>query len=237
MPDVPPTIAKAKLKWSAKIRVAPMVNLPLNAGELECQFNPSSLTISKTNVWEYEKSPAYNAPSAKFAGGEPATFSLSLFFDTYSMADSDEKDVRFYTNQLLQLTLRGGGRAMYKVPSDPPKVTFQWGKIELFSAVVESVQVTFTMFDSEGRPIRAKADVTFRQKEKWGDDMIPAQNPTSRTDPRKTRIVHSSQRLDQLAYEEYEDPRHWRTIAEANNIDNPFHLTDGQILSIPQDEL
>lgn len=227
---------KAKLQWSAKVHVAPMVNIPLNAGELVCQFNPSSLKISKTNSWEYEKSPSYNAPSAKFAGGDPATYSITLFFDTYSQTDPDKKDVRFYTNQLMQLTLRGGGRAMYKIPTDPPKVTFVWGKISLFSAVVESVDLTFTMFSPDGMPIRASADVTFRQKEKWGDDMIPAQNPTSRTDPRRTRIVHSAQRLDQIAFEEYEDPHYWRAIAEANNIDNPFKLSDGQILSIPQDE-
>ena len=236
MANTPPTFEKAKLKWTAKIHVAPMVNIPINAGELECQFNPSSLKISKSNSWEYEKSPSYNAPSARFAGGDPATYSLSLFFDTYSQADPAKKDVRFFTNQLLQLTLRGGGRAMYLVPSDPPTVTFTWGKIALFSAVVENVEVTFTMFSSEGMPIRATADVTFRQKEKLGDDLIPAQNPTSRTDPRRTRIVHSSQRLDQIAYEEYEDPRQWRAIAEANNIDNPFQLFDGQILSIPQDQ-
>ena len=236
MADTPPTIAKAKLTWTAKIRVAPMINIPINSGTIDCQFNPSSLTIVKENEWTHEKSPAYNAPTSKFAGGDPATYSLDLFFDTYSQTDADKKDVRFFTNQLFQLSLRGGGRAMFKVPSDPPTVSFIWGKIVLFSAVVTKVSVTFTMFSADGTPIRAKANVTFKQKEFLGDDLIPAQNPTSRTDPRRTKIVDSGQRLDQIAYEEYEDPRQWRAIAEANNIDNPFQLSDGQILTIPQDQ-
>jgi nucleoid-associated protein YgaU len=91
------------------------------------------------------------------------------------------------------------------------------------------------MFSPEGLPIRAKADVSFKQQDFW-DDIIPAQNPTSRTDSRKTRQVHSGQRLDQIAYEEYGDSRYWRLLAEANGMDDPFSLVDGQLLVIPQDK-
>jgi len=216
----------AKLKWKSAI--------PPMKGEIKCQFNPASLTISKQNVWEGEKSPAFNSPWLKFKGGESASYKLSLFFDTHS--DDDTNDVRHYTNQLLQLTLRGAGYSMFLVPwSSPPLVTFVWGSIVLFDAVVESVQVTFTMFSPDGVPIRAKADVEFKQNELIGDDIIPAQNPTSRSDARKTRVVNSHQRLDQIAFEEYRDPSYWRLLAEVNNLDNPFQLRDGQILVIPQD--
>lgn len=217
---------KAKLKWQCWI--------PPVGGEIECQFNPSELKISKEASWEGEKSPSFNSPYLQFAGGESATYELSLFFDTY--AHEDKKDVREYTNQLLALTMRGAGRSMFIVPfSNPPMVTFIWGKITLFDAVVEKVEITYTMFSSEGLPIRAKADVSFKQQDFW-DDIIPAQNPTSRTDSRKTRRVNSSQRLDQIAYEEYGDARYWRRLAEANGMDDPFQLVDGQLLVIPQDK-
>jgi len=217
---------KAKLKWQCWI--------PPVSGEIECQFNPSELKISKEASWEGEKSPSFNSPYLQFAGGESATYSLSLFFDTYS--HKEVKDVREYTNQLLALTLRGAGRSMFIVPfSNPPMVTFIWGKITLFDAVVEKVEISYTMFSSDGLPIRAKADVSFKQQDFW-DDIIPAQNPTSRTDSRKTRRVNSSQRLDQIAYEEYGDARYWRLLAEANAMDDPFQLMDGQLLVIPQDK-
>lgn len=217
---------KAKLKWQCWI--------PPVSGEIECQFNPSELKISKEASWEGEKSPSFNSPYLQFAGGESATYELSLFFDTYSHAD--KKDVREYTNQLLALTMRGAGRSMFIVPfSNPPMVTFVWGKITLFDAVVEKVEISYTMFSSDGLPIRAKADVSFKQQDFW-DDIIPAQNPTSRTDSRKTRRVSSSQRLDQIAYEEYGDARYWRLLAEANSMDDPFQLVDGQLLVIPQDK-
>lgn len=226
------TLEKAKLKWFTLI--------PPNQGELECQFNPATLTISKGITWQGEPSPSFNSPFLKFGGGDPATYKLSLFFDSYADSFGAEpkppKDVREYTNQLLQLTLRGAGYSMFLVPfSSPPTVTFVWGKITLFSAVVESVEITYTMFAVDGTPIRAKADVAFKQNELLGDDIIPAQNPTSRTDPRKTRYAYARQRLDQIAFEEYGDSRYWRLLAEANGLDDPFNLSDGQLLVIPQD--
>ncbi len=219
-------LAKVELHWFTII--------PPNKGVVKCQFNPSSLTITKSLDWEGKKSPNFNSPYLKFAGGDSAEYSLSLFFDSYS--ENPPKDVRVYTNQLLALSLRGAGYSMFLLPyASPPTVKLVWGKITLFSAVVKKVNVTFTMFDPNGTPIRAKADVDFIQNEFLGDDVIPAQNPTSRTDSRKTRIVNSSQRLDQIAFEEYGDSRYWRTLAEANALDNPFQLMDGQIIVIPQD--
>ena len=220
---------KAKLKWLSII--------PPVWGELECQFNPSELTIKKEITWTGEPSPSFNSPLFQYGGGEAATYDLDLFFDSYAAATSTTppKDVREYTNQLLALTLRGVGYSMFLLPfAMPPTVTFIWGKIKLFDAVIKAVEVKYTLFAPDGTPIRAKAHVEFLQNELFGDDLIPAQNPTSRTDPRKTRIAQSRQRLDQIAFEEYGDSRMWRTLAEANDMEDPFQLVDGQILVIPQ---
>ncbi len=219
-------LAKAQLKW--------MCMVPPVWGTIECQFNPSALTISKSNTWSGEVNPSWNSPYLQFGGGNSATYKLSLFFDSYS--HKEFKDVRYYTNQLLRLTLRGAGYSMYAIPyCTPPTVTLVWGSITLFNAVVESVDITFTLFKDDGTPIRATAEVSFKQQDFW-DDLLPAQNPTSRTDPRKTRIVNSQMRLDQIAYEEYGDSRYWRLLAEANNLDDPMQLQDGQILVIPQNK-
>lgn len=217
---------KAKLVWWTIV--------PPLGGEIDCQFNPSSLAISKENEWESTQSTNFNAPFLRFAGGKNATYSLDLFFDSYG--GSDVVDVRSYTNQLLALALRGGGNAMFKVPyASPPFVKFIWGKIVLFTAVVKQVEIKYTFFSPDGYPIRATASVVFWQNDLLGlsDDLIPAQNPTSRTDARKTRRVYAGQRLDKIAHEEYGDARHWRTLAEANGMDDPNDLQDGQLLVIP----
>jgi hypothetical protein len=218
------SLAKAQLQYSCLV--------PPHWGTIECQFNPESLGISKSVTWNGEANPSWNSPYPMFGGGEGATYSLELFFDSYSQKDF--KDVRYYTNQLLRLTLRGRGYAMFLLPfSSPPTVKFIWGKMRLFNAVVEKLDITYTLFLEDGTPIRAKANLDLKQCDFW-DDVLPAQNPTSRTDPRRTRIATSHMRLDQIAYEEYGDSRYWRLLAEANNLDDPFALQDGQILIIPE---
>jgi nucleoid-associated protein YgaU len=200
--------------------------------DLEVQFNPAELTITKEVDWSAPEGksamPGLNAPDLEFGGGHAATFSLTLYFDTTQESSSLEQDVRKYTNKLFLLT-------MYDWTADgddkdPPVVQFTWGEMELFAAVVTKVDVSFTLFYPEGKPARAKATVTFKQFD-WEDDGY--QNPTTRTEARKTRRVNQGERLDMIAYQEYGHVSHWRHLAEANNLLNPLDLKPGQLLIIP----
>lgn len=199
--------------------------------ELECQFNPAQLKIKKRAKWEVEKGikKERNAPIPKFSGGEAATFDLDLVFDTTQESSSSDRDVRNYTNQLLKLTMLQGSGDDRK---DPPRVKFQWGDFTLFTAVVTSVSIAFTLFDAGGTPVRAKASVDFLQYD-TADDAQGAQNPTTRTEARRTHLVRQGERLDLIAYAEYGHPSHWRHLAEANGLLDPLDLRPGQILAVP----
>lgn len=223
-----PTLQKAKLTYTAGGA----------SKTLDCQFNPQTLAVTKSARWESTSTDPnsnketlndkLNAPTLKFSGGESATFGLKLIFDTTIL---NNQDVRGYTNQLLSLTLKGGGSPQQ--PNDPPPtVKFIWGQLELFEAVVTSVTISYTMFLASGIPVRATADVSFKQAAD-GDAPQSGQNPTSRTDPRKTYIIQQGDRLDNLAYREYGKASRWREIADANQLENPLDLQPGQILVLP----
>jgi nucleoid-associated protein YgaU len=193
---------------------------------LTCQFNPETITINKTISWGEEAQSALNAPDQHFNGGQAATYSLSLWFDTTSMGN---KDVRGFTNKLLKLTLKAANGTR------PPVVRLVWGVFKTFRAVVTSVNVTYKLFLPSGIPVRALAVVSLKQAADGDSGRLPAQNPSSRTDPRKTYRVQEGDRLDLLAYRQYGDATQWRRLAEANGIDNPLDLKPGQLLVIPQD--
>jgi hypothetical protein len=233
------TLTKGFLRWISAVS-------PFYGGKMECQFNPAELVVSKEVKWEGTETPSFNAPILQYGGGQSATYSLNLIFDAYSAADSQKidkdiehnvPDVRKYTQQLLRLTLRNEGWANFLIPyMKPPLVQFVWGSLRMFWAVITKVEISYIMFAQDGTPIRAKAQVEFTQQDPM-EDLLFAQNPTSRTDARKTRIANSHQRLDLIAFEEYGDSRFWRLLADANNLDNPFQLQDGQMLVIPQPDL
>jgi nucleoid-associated protein YgaU len=124
----------------------------------------------------------------------------------------------------------GGGNK----PLAPPLVEFSWGTFQLFLAVITKVEITYRLFDSSGVPVRAKAKVNFLQADDRDDKELYGvpQNPTTRTEARKTRVVQIGERLDLIAYQEYGHPSYWRHLAEANNMLDPTDLRPGQILAI-----
>ncbi len=199
--------------------------------ELEFQFNPKELKITKQLNWkgggDDDTVPERNAPTLKFGGGKPAKFDLTLVFDTSQ--NVTYRDVRMYTNELLKLVM------MYGTVEDryaPPQVEFQWGALALFMAVVEKVEITYTLFDPDGTPVRAEAKVDFIQQDPT-DDVEGSTNPSTRTEARKTRIVQEGDRLYLIAYQEYGAVAHWRHLAEANGLHDPRDLKAGQILILP----
>jgi hypothetical protein len=196
---------------------------------IPCQFNPQEFSVTRTVSWSRRESPSLNSPVMEYRGSAPTVCQMNLFFDT---TDSGS-DVRAYTNQLMRLTLKGAGGPQKKgVFTKPPVVSFVWGKFQLFKAVVTSLNVAYTMFLPDGTPVRARCEVTFTQND-HDDDPLSAQNPTTRTEPRKTRVVQAGERIDNIANEEYGHPRYWRMLAAANNLDHVENLSPGLVLMIP----
>lgn len=226
--------------------------------KLYCQFNPASITISKSANWEasggeqggnetayFSKNekgqmeyhpadpgsqPKLNSPYLEFKGGGAASFSLELLFDTTDQnPGSPSRDVRRYTNDLLKLTIAETDEKN-EVKEGPKPVRFVWGDFELFEAVITDVEVNFIMFDPNGKPVRATANVGFLE---WAEAPPSSQNPTTRTEPRKTWVVQQGQTLHDIAYAEYGHPSHWRHLADSNNLLNPLKIQPGQVLILP----
>lgn len=194
-------------------------------GEIPCMFNPPEISLSKSAEWATTKTAKNDVSVVDFTGGKAASLSMKLFFDTTSTGE----DVRKHTDRLLALTLIDP-ESPNKDKPQPPLCKFVWGKIISFTAYVPSVSLSFTMFLPDGTPVRAEASVTFQQ---FKDDKIfEPQNPTSRSEARKTRIVLAGETLDLIAYQEYGDPAKWRHIAETNNLSDPLDLQPGQILKL-----
>ena len=199
---------------------------------IDCLFNPSELTISKSNTWNASEKKGGNAPELRFQGGQSGTLTLTLTLDTTDQGT----DVTTHTNKLLDLlkvdpALAGSDRQRNK--ARPPWVEFHWGKLHSFKAIVERLQLKFTYFASDGMPLRAKADLSLKQ---WKDEAErPLQNPTSHTPTLHTvhRLAHG-ETLDRVAAKHYADSTRWRLIAEANRVVDPLTLEPGMLLVIPE---
>jgi hypothetical protein len=206
---------------------------PEKGPDIACLFNPAQLTITRSNSWGTGKRGRLGVPVLAYLGANAGSMSFDVFFDT---TDTGEPVTR-YTDALMRLldvdpTLSDSDRASDRLR--PPTVTFHWGDLQSFAAVIKSLTVNLVYFAADGKPLRAKATITLDQCDSDSEADLPAQNPTSGTPwPHTVHRVSPGETLDRIAVKHYADPNAWRVIAEANDIRDPLSVPAGTLLAIP----
>jgi nucleoid-associated protein YgaU len=229
----------------AKLKITPLWKSNGGVKVIKVPFNPTQYSISKSVTWNSMQKTSrvgaaatptegttvkLNAPQLEFGGGDSRTLTLNLFFDVTEKPDG-VKDVRALTNQFVVLTLK---ERTDDKNSEPPICRIEWGEKGPensdfpFEGVITSLNQTFTLFNSEGTPVRATLAVVFKEQINTAQDQ-------RKTDPDfTTHTVKRGDSLSSIASSLYKDPTKWRVIADANNLDDPRHLRIGATLSIPK---
>ena len=194
--------------------------IPEGGEPISVLFNPTQYSLDRGNQIAEVGIPGLGAPVLQFVRGTPRILNVELFFDTYEQ----QLDVRVLTDRIYKLL------GIESASHVPPICTFQWGMFT-FKCVVERVGGRFTLFLSDGRPVRATLTVVL--KEYIPVDVLVKETPLESADRTKTRAVKRGDTLASIAAAEYDDPTKWRPIAEANRIENPRLVQPGQGLVIP----
>lgn len=222
---------------SGQLAKAEIINLDTGA-KVQCMFNPKEYTFSKSNGWQESKTKGQNVAPLEFSGGEPANLSVQLLFDTneshshLNLGVVAGRDVRMYTQGLWDMMkINENKKNTATNKGEPPICRFVWGSMWSFQAVITSISQKFTLFASDGTPLRAVLDVSFKQLRDEGQ--YPRQNPTSGGNPGEhVRLIREGETLPYIAYEEYGDPTVWRHLANTNQIADPRRLRPGDLLLI-----
>ncbi len=207
--------------------------------KLACHFNPETLTISKGVKWCSDSLKGVDAPTLTFETGQSGTYSMTLHFDSTGMARMGVPVTKYTSKLLNAMKINPKNKGANAVGKDgkkkgrPPYVTFHWGNIHSFKAVIESLSIKYTFFSPTGTPLRATVDLTLKQAEP--DDKWWKQNPTSGTpNPQELHTVQPGETLDRIAAQHFGDSKRWRAIATANRILDPMRLRPGSVLTIPE---
>jgi nucleoid-associated protein YgaU len=183
-------------------------------------FNPPEYQLQKTNQFAEVAIPGLGSSLLQFVSGSAQTLTMDLFFDTTDKG----VDVRNLTDAVIGLT------QLNTKTHAPPHLIFMWGSL-VFPCVLSSVTQRFDYFNAAGLPLRARLSVTLK-----GHDLLEtllASVPLESADRTKHHTFKEADTLQSIAAEEYDDPRQWRPIAQANNIDNPLTIEVGTELIIP----
>jgi Contractile injection system tube protein len=192
-------------------------------------FNPKEYSIEKSLDWEASKAHE-DAPVPEFKTPKALSLSVTLQFDTYEERVSVRDK---YVRRIEKLTFMTNGPASGE--SDvkkhaPPRVMFCWGKMT-FRGVINSLSQKYTMFLSDGTPVRAEVALKMQQVDvnasKGAAEKDGVTNLTAKT--AKTCQVNDGDRLDSIASKELGDASRWHEIADLNGIDDPFKLKAGTL--------
>jgi hypothetical protein len=210
-----------------------------NGDTIPVLFNPTEYTITKTNTWNFKQVQGQSLPPAEFGGGNPRELALTLMLDA-SLLDPSQS-IKGVTDKLFKMMEVADGQPAGGSRSMPPFVTFRWGAVDTFKAVCTSLTVAFQLFKPNGDPLRADVKIQLKQAEQAStassNSANQGTNPTTRAIAgRGVHTVQDGDSLPSIAYRAYGDATTWRTIAEANGIDDPLSLRRGTALSLPEVE-
>ena len=200
--------------------------------KIPVMFNPQEYTVNKDINYAQTGVPGLSAPIIQFVHGNMQTLEMELFLDTYEehrdgsrALNQAGEDVRNLTSKITDLM---------NIDPDihaPPVLIFTWASLS-FTCVLARVSQRFIMFKPDGIPVRARLQVTFNEFRNV--DLEAKEIKRQTADYSSYYVVSQGETLSAIAGRTYGDPGLWRPIALANDVDDPWALTVGTRLMVPQ---
>ena len=196
---------------------------------LEFRFNPKEYTLAKAATWNRPTNKgAKSSTKPEFGGVQPQSVQLELFFDDWEGDGDLSADI-----ETLLGWLKPTDKSIDTKKPQPQLLHLEGGNtspLANFKGVLKSVSAKYTMFNSDGKPVRATVTIAL---EEFPDDP-KKQNPTSGSPmTRRARVMAAGDSLHSVAYAEFDDPSLWRGLALFNGIDDPLRVRPGTRLLIP----
>jgi len=183
-------------------------------------FNPEEYSLNQDNNYASQAIPGLQSPLLQFVHGNLRTLDMELLFDTFET----QQDVRSQTQNVVGLL---------DIDSDlhtPPVLRVTWGSLD-FRCVLAKAGQKFIKFFADGRPARARLNVTFNEYLEAATQVATANLQTA--DFSKAYTVKQGDTLSGIAANFYEDASKWRPIALANSILDPRSISAGQEIQVP----
>jgi hypothetical protein len=195
-------------------------------GEWKVLFNPTEYTFTRSLNAVTNQAQGTSRPNTMPSSGNPDQLACTLFFDGTGVV-GDPGPVTQPVADFLDLM------SFKREKHKPYYLWVRWGPLT-FRCYLKSATVSFTLFNRNGQPVRAKITAAF--EEVIADRERVNQEAFTSPDLRRLWRVEEGQSIDAIANAAYDDPRYWREIARSNRLANPRALEAGRLLVLPPKE-
>lgn len=216
--------------------------------EFDVQINPEQYRKSYGVGYSYSRTPGNVGSAAGFEYVDPEQFNIEFVIDGTGVVKNDlgflggvagaaaamaspfiEEDKNSYvTDKIKNLK-----EVVYGFQGDihrTPFVKVIWGE-ELFEGVLVNLNITYTLFQPDGTPLRAKINVSFREQ-------VPLAQQELRRDQQSpdlthVRTVNEGDTLLIMTERIYDDPVFYLEVAKVNGLTNFRKLRTGTRMHFP----
>jgi hypothetical protein len=190
-------------------------------------LNPKSFSRSNFTSYNTLQASGSSGTDVRFDKQCPEVLKFSFLIDGTGI-DGDKRPADWSVEKEVEdfrklIDYRGDTHSPY-----PLKIV--WGKL-VFKGVIKKCDYTYTLFDSNGNPLRASLDVVVY--EKITDEIRVKKDKDTSPDLTHVRVVKQGDTLPLMTNSIYGDPRYYISVARANNLNNYRRLKPGQKIFFP----
>jgi hypothetical protein len=187
--------------------------------------NPATINYRVNIRYNMPERAGANTQPVQFNFTEPERISFALDIDGTGVIGNTKIDVDVEINKFKEVTLDYDGEI-----HEPPEVTVSWGSLILKSKL-ESLDVNYSLFSPNGRPLRAKLNISFVGS--MDEKEASKRRSNSSPDLSHVRIVQAGDTLPLMCYKIYGDSAMYLEVARMNNLVDFRHLKPGTEILFP----
>ena len=194
------------------------------------QVNPNTYSVDRTINYNATSAIGNAGAVTKYIGMPPRTMKFELLFDGTGVIETKNNtpfDVAAELRKLEATAYSFDGKI-----HRPRYLLIAWGSVTPFPCVLTSLSITYKLFDVQGNPLRALANVSFMSAEPATELEIKADKQSP--DLKHVATVRAGDNLPQLTAKVYGDPRYYLEVARYNSIVNIRSLRPGQQIKFPR---
>jgi len=190
----------------------------------EVMFNPMEYSLKYNIESDDSQGIGTSGSEPTFNKITPQDLSLDFTIDGTGVT-GDKIDVPEKVTEFLDVTHN------YKGDEHRPRyLIIEWGTL-LFKCVLKTASVKYTLFNSDGKPIRAKLSTSFKRFVE--DELRAAEEDSSSPDITHMRSVQEGDMLPLMCFKIYGDSTYYLQVAEANELTNFRNLEPGRQIFFP----
>ncbi|MEN2399219.1 hypothetical protein GKZ90_0005490 [Flavobacterium sp. MC2016-06] len=182
-------------------------------------INPDTIKLQKSIEYNEQQAPATSSASQKYKSTPSNKLSLEMVIDCTGIVDAKRVDMAKEITALETIIYTYNGKI-----HRPNFVKVQWGQNITFNGVLESIDISYTLFKPDGSPLRAKISLSFSQ-------YISSKTVTMTDAPESPDLTHivnvtEGMSLPQLCLKVWDDDSYYIQVAQYNKL-NKFRNLNG----------